>query len=299
MKSSRRQFYALMRLLKVTQTVRLIRRKLIYPLRRSWLDPAQRSASIHIFHCTIQKAGSQWIKQIFSDARTFEYSGLAPFSYYKHIGGDDPRKLTERTIEMQFPRYTIVTPLYLDFTSFQTIPKSENYKAFFIMRDPRDLVVSWYFSTKYSHRLNHTIARHRAELNRLSEIKGLIYAIDYLEEVGIFPTLRSWVPAPQTDPNVLLVRFEDLIAPDNFKIYQQLFSHCDIRLPENLLVQILNDYSFKKLKSRESQQKESEKRHYRKGKAGDWKNYFDEPVLKHFEATTGDLVQYLGYPHNY
>jgi hypothetical protein len=35
--------------------------------------------------------------------------------------------------------------------------------------------------------------------------------------------------------------------------------------------------------------------HYRKGVAGDWRNYFDPPLRAYFREVTGDLLDALGY----
>ncbi|MEO1006544.1 MAG: sulfotransferase domain-containing protein, partial [Cyanobacteria bacterium J06638_38] len=40
---------------------------------------------------------------------------------------------------------------------------------------------------------------------------------------------------------------------------------------------------------------ENIKSHYRKGISGDWKNYFDNSTLNHFQQVTGNLVETLGY----
>jgi Sulfotransferase domain len=40
----------------------------------------------------------------------------------------------------------------------------------------------------------------------------------------------------------------------------------------------------------------SKHHHYRKGVAGDWQNYFDSSLRRHFREVTGDLLDVLGYP---
>jgi hypothetical protein len=81
----------------------------------------------------------------------------------------------DRIVE-PFPPRSIVTHLYVTYDTYLSIPKPEKYKTFFVMRDPRDLVVSWYFSAKYSHRLEHPITEMRKTLKQYDHKIGLEFA---------------------------------------------------------------------------------------------------------------------------
>src|SRR5262245_2774715 len=127
---------------------------------KSWLpglqthvDVRYRSINQNVYHCTVQKCASQWIRRLLSDPSVVAYSGLQTYQYQQFLPGKfDPRTLTQRRFKLAFPEAVIATPLYLDYEGFASIPKPPRYKAFFIVRDPRDIVVSWYFSTKLSHK---------------------------------------------------------------------------------------------------------------------------------------------------
>ena len=265
-------------------------------IRKNRLFIKHRSSSVNVYHCCVQKTASQWIRAILSDPRTFNYSGLVTYNYQSKLpGAYDPRKITYRHFKDPFPRDTIVTPLYIGFEDFMTIPKPDRYKAFFVMRDPRDIVVSWYFSTKYSHRLTDRVQESRTVLNRLSLTEGMCYAVNLLQDRGLFPALREWSKLATRDKNVLLVRFEDLTV--NPKLFDKLFAHCDIRMPENVRHQLLENYSFGKLSGRKRGYEEKHS-HYRKGTVGDWKNYFNPSITAEFKNTTGDLIMSIGYENS-
>lgn len=267
---------------------------------RSWFRKSRffihhRSENENVFHCTVQKSASQWILSIVSDERIYRYSGLVSYQYTQEMpGGFDPRKITELSFDTPFPSRTLVTPLYIDYDNFKKIPKPRKYKAFFVMRDPRDLLISWYFSAKYSHPLVGDLGKIREELHRLDVEDGLVYGIDYLESDGLFKAQRSWADAPTKDPNVMLVKYEKLIALDNAALFRQVLRHCDIRIPDNQLNDLLKSYSFEKLSGRQRGE-EDQKAHYRKGVQGDWKNYFTDKIQNRFREVSGDLLTVWRY----
>jgi Sulfotransferase domain len=261
---------------------------------RTHMDVRYRSINQNVYHCTVQKCASQWIRRIFSDPRVFRYSGLESFQYQHQLPGKfDPRTLTQRRFTKAFPDATIATPLYLDFDGFASIPKPLCYKAFFVMRDPRDIIVSWYFSTKLSHKAQGDIERIRQELCRLPKSDGLRFALNYLADFGLFASQRSWVNASELDANILLMRYEDLIANERVQV-ERLLRHGDIRVPGAELNALLNEHSFEQLAGR-PRGAEDAAAHYRKGVAGDWRNHFDADLERSFADAAGDVLALWNY----
>ena len=257
--------------------------------------PLYKSQYVNIFHCTTQKAGSHWISRILSDKRVYTYSSLIPFNYEARLPGRlDPRRLTERIIRYPFPKKTLATPLYIDYKGYKGIPKPEKSRAIFVLRDPRDVVVSEYFSLRYSHGLIGDIPKIRRQLNALSEVEGLLYVLEFLHSYGTFTCQCSWREEGNIDPEVLIVRFEDLMTDYGMPIWKAVFEHFDIQIPKPMLSQLLRDYSFESLSGRR-RGVEDKFSHYRKGVHGDWKNYFSEQLTDRFKQLTGDLVVRLGY----
>ena len=254
------------------------------------------SSSANVYHCSAHKAASQWIKTILSDRRVHKYSGLILYHPYKPAETVGRRKVIERVVSKSFPPKTIVSPLYIDFQTFGVIPKPEKYKGFFVVRDPRDILISWYFSARYSHgATSPKVLRNRAELNRLSLTDGLLYSIKELDESGEFEMVSSWCNAQKTNPRVRVFTFEELTAPDNFEVFVELFQHCDIRIPDDALRQLLKDYSFERLTGGRKRGTEKWSSHYRRGIPRDWERYFNGAVRRAFEQATGNLLARLGY----
>jgi hypothetical protein len=266
-------------------------------LREMWTKCVRvrhRSAAENVYHCCVWKTASQWIRNVLSSTAVYRYSGLLPYAYEQHEGRDD-RTLQERTFDHPFPPRHIVSPLYINHESFVAMPKPNEYRAFFVVRDPRDLVVSHFFSSKYSHVDNPGVREERARLDNLTDQEGMLIHMRYMAERGIFDALRSWGEGAKDDQRVKIFRFEDLVSDNQFHWMSQLMEHCDIPIPESDLRAILDRLSFARLSGGRKQGDEDKHHKYRSGKAGDWKKYFDQPLRSDFKTLTGDLVELLGY----
>jgi hypothetical protein len=87
-----------------------------------------------------------------------------------------------------------------------TLPRM---RGFHVIRDPRDMIVSGYFSHRYTHPINGwvALAAHRAELARLSLHDGMLREMQFMDQ--FIRQLASW---KYDQPGVLEVRLEDLIT---------------------------------------------------------------------------------------
>jgi hypothetical protein len=251
----------------------------------------------NIYHCTVHKAGSQWIRKILTDKRIIEYTGLKSYQYQSYLPEKvDTRKIIERSFKTPFPQKTIVSPIYIDFENYKNIPKPDKYKTIFVKRDPRDLVISNYFSRRYSHPLNPRIRELRRMLEKSTNLKiGLLTMLNWLKEDGAFEALRSWEYAKRIDENVLILSYEELIGKNNQAAFERLFSHLNFDIHKRVLFNILDDYAFKKMSEGRNPGNENIYSHYRKGITGDWKNYFDYEIISEFKKATSDLLTTLKY----
>lgn len=250
------------------------------------------SRNTNIYHCCVQKSASQWIKMILSDPVIYKYTALNIYTPDKDFIGPQNR----HELSNPFPIHTIVSPLYIKYEEFQNMPKPEIYKAFWVTRDPRDLVISRFFSMRYSHAiLNEQMAEERKILDKMNDEEGIFYFIEAIQHRNAiqYSALTSWLKA-RNDKNVMLCRYEDLVGIDQIETFTKIFKHCDIIIDREILSDLLNRYSFKVLTGR-SEGIEDVKSHYRKGIAGDWKSYFTEGHKKLFKEIAGKLLIDLDY----
>jgi sulfotransferase family protein len=259
---------------------------------------ARQSELRNVYHCCVHKTGSQWIRKVLADPDVYRTTGLRTFAYAPRLPSDGKnRGYDALRFDSAFPRRTIVSPLYIDHAGFARIPKPEPWRAFFVARDPRDVVVSWYFSTAHSHPTasNQSLQRTRERLAKMSQEEALVFTIQTLRDYGLFDALDGWVRAAEEDDAVLLVRYEELIGDAAEARWQALFEHCDVRLEPDERRAVLDRYSFERLSGRRPGEEDPDSK-LRKGVAGDWRNHFTPAVARAFEDATGDLVRRIGYP---
>jgi hypothetical protein len=242
-----------------------------------------RSEFDNVYHCTMRKTASQWIKALLSDPTVYRHSGLLPYDPRPH-GWHPPQA---------FPPGRAVSSLFISHQGFMSIPKPENYRAFFVLRDPRDIVVSSYFSYRSSHAPMGDVPQVREALRDKPPKEGLLHVIGHLSQKGTFRAIRAWATAPDLDA-VRLFRYEDLTGERQVEELDRLLRHCGILLPPSDLAALESRYSFTRMRG--GQGGAGTVSHYRRGEPGDWRNHFDDEVHEAFTAATGDLVDLLGYP---
>jgi len=236
----------------------------------------------NVYHCAMRKTASQWIKALLSDPVVYRHSGLLMH---------DPRPY-KWEYPQAFPPGRAVSTLFVSHQRFMGIQKPGAYRAFFVLRDPRDIVVSSYFSTRNSHTPMGDVPQVRKVLLEKPKKEGLLYVIDHLARKGTFKGLRSWATAPDAD-SIRLVRYEDLTGERQAEEVDGLLKHSGIHLPPAELTALLSRYSFSRMRG--GKDRPGSISHYRKGQPGDWRQHFDDDISEAFTAATGDLVDILGY----
>jgi hypothetical protein len=218
--------------------------------------------------------------------------------------------------------------LSFDNADYEYVKHLDDFVGFHVIRDPRDICVSAYYSHLYSHRITRPeLAEHRAKLQALSKDDGLLYEMQSRKRQ--FERMYNW---PSSLPTVLEVRMEELIQnpyqslPEILGylglLYDATFStksrlvyclhrglrrledagpgHLSIPIaPERLHVERLlgiiweNDFTVKSGGRQPGQ--EDPRSHYRKGTPGDWKNHFQEMHIDYFSSHYNHVLLKLGY----
>ncbi|WP_234571952.1 sulfotransferase domain-containing protein [Rhodohalobacter sp. 614A] len=222
---------------------------------------------------------------------------------------------------------------HIDFFSYTNanikhVKKIDNFLGFHVIRDPRDIIVSGYYSHLYSHPIRGWLALvdHRNKLKELSKEDGLLLEMEFVRDR--FEDLYNW---DYTQKNVLEMKMEELIrSPYNSILEAMTFLEMVDDSPrikhsiKNLLITVLNRINaktggwipyrikrtkipaerllghifqkrFSKLSKGRDRGQEDTKSHYRKGISGDWVNHFSQEHIRFFKEEYNDLLIKLGY----
>lgn len=199
--------------------------------------------------------------------------------------------------------YKTLTPRILGFNKFICIQNYEHgairfsdyqYKAFHVIRDLRDILVSQYFSHKDSHPLTHSyIIEDHDKLVSCSKDEGIRYLIT---ESRFFRKLVNEISNwSYDDRNVYETTFERLTG-NPFEEFSAIFSFLGIEIDNTTLTGILTDNQVSNLRLKHAKKLSGAKaNHYRKGVPGDWENHLKDKNKELFKQEYGDILIKLNY----
>lgn len=223
---------------------------------------------------------------------------------------------------------------FLSYTNAQVedVKALSDHQGFHVVRDPRDVLVSAYFSHKNSHPTEDwpELKDHRRALQSLEKEEGLLKEIEFSRP--FLETMRGW---DYEQEHILEVKMEELTsAPDTYfplilrhlglwrdedesvnlfrrgchygnRVLYKLHHALPVPIPKRLTVvdmispstleKILSAHRFERMTGGRSKGEADPDSHYRKGEPGDWKNHFTDRVHRVFRERYGGLVVKLGY----
>lgn len=166
-----------------------------------------------------------------------------------------------------------------------------------LMRDPRDLAVSWAYYVGLPY---------RDEWSWPEAVKlSIPERIDFYIEKVLPRTSRwplDWREAVANGPEHpnrpgekrgLFLKYEDMLA-DCFGVMRRVFDHYEVRMSDEMVRMICAKHSFKKATGREPGQADA-KSFNRKGISGDWQNHFTPEHIAAFKRVAGERLIELGY----
>jgi hypothetical protein len=228
-----------------------------------------------VFHITHWKAGSTWVQGVMRRLAGPRYVDMKPDM--SHVLADPIRP------------GGVYTPVYLRREKFLQGVKEVPHRRFFVMRDLRDTLVSWYYSLAVSHgtKGNAVVADFRAALANMDKEQGLQYLIrERLDGISLLQA--SWL-----NHGEFVLRYEDMIA-DEQEAYRRICEHCQLDISDEVRRSVVAAQSFEKTTGRKRGQ-EDVGAHRRKGISGDWVNNFSDTTKALFKERFGQHLIDTGY----
>jgi hypothetical protein len=237
------------------------------------------------------KHGSTWLFPLFSDERMLAALGMSraldiePLSRGKAWSYDWPHDIRLSPGELAHTRTLAVGQFAYPGAL------SGDFRALFVHRDPRDVIVSHYFSLRFSHMPVANLNQIRERLRTMSFSQGLRHVIELNVQMKRYGIARAWQES--ADPRVLCVRYEDLIL-NPLPTFTRACEHLGAEISAGQLQEVLDQHSFGKGSGRKLGQVDLFA-HQRSGLPGQWKTYFDRPAVEMMRRVVGELIEYLGY----
>ncbi len=210
---------------------------------------------------------------------------------------------------------------------FKQVEDLDSLRGFHIIRDPRDLIVSAYFSHLYSHSTHNwrDLTDHREKLEKLPKNEGLLLEMEFCRR--FLEDMYNW---KYDSSNILELKMEDVIS-NPYKKFLEIFKHLRIldesgfglkatipyflptltnslykkrlvplrtpldKIPAEKLLGIIYKNDFSRKSGGRKTGEENLKNHYRKGMPGDWKNHFGEEHTRLFKENYNDVLIKLEY----
>jgi hypothetical protein len=211
-------------------------------------------------------------------------------------------------------------------------------RGFHVVRDPRDVLVSAYFSHLHSHPTDNwpELEAHRQQLESLSKEDGLLCEMDFSAEE--FEDMYNW---DYTRDDVLELKLEELspapvrgftdimdflgmldqsrttglertVKTAGLTLNRLLYKGRHVlpsddqaptlrtwpSIPTTTLHAILEEKSFENMSGGREKGEEDVTSHYRKGKPGDWANHFTPEIKQAFKDRFNDVLLETGYEND-
>lgn len=172
---------------------------------------------------------------------------------------------------------------YGAFRMLYDIPHLEKYKIILVLRDPRDVLTSHYFSTAFNHPLarNKTILERDLALNMSIDEYVLKYSDSFLKVYEDYMTKLSGLS------NVLFLKYEDMIT--NFEPWiNRLALHINVDPNSSVIQNYISQTSFVVTK-------EDKNSFVRNIKSGDHLNKLSPETIKILNERFDKVLKFYGY----
>lgn len=174
------------------------------------------------------------------------------------------------------------------------IKGQENFNNIFFLRDPRDLLISGFYSKSMTHELpTHKLIRKNflEERSRIFEQGIDFYCLEYVDK-WIIPFFKSYQEIRDNCPGSKFLSYEDFLnSPSNF--LRKLCKFMNIEIKEEN-IKVLTKKALKPFK-KNTFSKNKKISHFRSGKNRQFEYEIKEKTLKEINEKLKDTLLYWGF----
>lgn len=202
-----------------------------------------------VIHFTLHKCASVFVSQVLEIlARNSDMRFANLPAYFSHSGKDKLQMQINTEPNIVSDLFSKQGYVYAALRHPQIVPLVEeidDYKIVLVLRDPRDKLISTYYSTGYTHRMA-LHPNHRGNFAKYREKVGSRTVDDYvLEEYPMWlERYELYVDNLLNRPNVLLLKFEDMVT-DFDEWMDHLFNFVDLDVDRSVLARVERKFKEK------------------------------------------------------
>jgi len=243
------------------------------------------SASAHpsVVFFTAHKCASVFVSRVLS--RLAQSVGLSHLNYEGYFALTDVRryKLFHEP-RFQQTAYRKSGYYYGAFRWFHPIPDLSDYRVLLLLRDPRDVATSYYYSMAYSHQImSRDVLERRGEALQVGLDEYVLRIRHWV--AGVYETYCNELLGK---PNVLLAKYEDMVA-DFEKWLPPVAAHLLLDENSEVMRQVVAEASF-------SVSEENVRAHKRQVVPGEHRRKLATETRAILDSDFHDILEELDYP---
>jgi hypothetical protein len=246
-----------------------------------------------IIHFSVNKAATQYVKEILS--RCASEIGMTHVSFHDYAFVSDFPFLDHLSVSEMQKYQHIFKPngyLYSVFGGMiEGIPGLDKYRVVLMVRDPRDVLTSDYYSIAYSHPEPYKWGNKHKDFidKRRNARSSTIDKYVVAESDSTFDIYQRYkMLLMDKYPNVYRTKYEDMTS--DFSVWlQSLLDYCALRISNDLFHWLLEENKY--LHPR----KEDVYKHIRKGEPGDYQQKLAQETIFYLNSRYSSILDSFGY----
>jgi hypothetical protein len=267
----------------------------LYEVELAIINNSHRNYSTHpsIIHFSFNKAATQYVKSILircsmangiTPVCLHDYAFNSDFPFLDHLNGKDMQKYAHVFHKTGY--------IYTAFGGMvEGIPELNQYKIILAVRDPRDMLVSSYYSHKFSHGEPSSLGDKR-EYFMQSRNDARTCTIDQYVLAQSHDIYSRFIKYNEllleTGLNIHIVRYEDMVH--NFREWlDNIISYCEFELRDDFIVSLVTENNKSKPRLEDAYQ------HLRKGTPGDYQEKLQKRTISELNNTLHAMLEKFGY----
>lgn len=244
-----------------------------------------------IIHFSFNKAATQYVKFILKSVSSEngmthiglnEYAFNTNFPFLDHLSREEMKKFDYLFIPQGY--------LYSVFGGMMDFPDIDQFKVVLMIRDPRDILVSSYFSSAFSHQEpDRSGDKYERFIHKRQETtQSIDEFVKKQSETLLKYFIRYEELLVKRHPDIYVAFYEEMVM-DFDQWLDRMLKYLDLRVSDQLLGRIKNENQ--KLKPKQ----ENVQKHIRKGQPGDYKDKLQHETIHYLNEKFHWFLQKYNY----